>query len=142
MLGFLKSIIEIRKKYNIPPENIINMDETAISYSMTNNVTLHKIGYKTISIKTQRQEKLLVSVILSICVYGRRLKLHVIFKGAKNGKIYNLLFKLEIVKNKKAIININKNAWATNYLIKDWIKTIYIHFFNKKVLSDTLLIWD
>jgi hypothetical protein len=26
MIGFLKSIIEIRKKYNIPPENIINID--------------------------------------------------------------------------------------------------------------------
>ena len=52
MLGFLKSIIEIRKKYNIPPENIINMDETAISYNMPNNVTVHKIGCKIITIET------------------------------------------------------------------------------------------
>ena len=58
MLGFLKSIIETRKKYNIPPKNIINIDETAISYNMPNNVTIHKIGCKTISIKAQRQEKL------------------------------------------------------------------------------------
>ena len=52
ILGFLKSIIEIRKKYNIPLENIKNMDETTISYNMPDNVTVHKIGCKTISIKT------------------------------------------------------------------------------------------
>lgn len=34
------------------------------------------------------------------------------------------------------------NAWATNIIIKDWIKTIYIPFFSKKDLSDILLIWD
>ena len=50
--------LSLRKKYNILPENIINMNETAISYNMPNNVTVHKIGCKTISIKAQRQEKI------------------------------------------------------------------------------------
>ena len=88
------------------------MDETAISCNMPNNVTVHKIDYKTMIIKTKRQEKLRVSVILSIFCDGRRLKSYAKFKGAKNGKIYNSLSKLEIVKNKNFIINVNKNAWS------------------------------
>lgn len=124
MIGFLKSIIQIRKKYNIPPENIINMDETAIFSNMPNNATVHKIRCKTILL----QEKLRVSVILSICGDGRRLTLYIIFKGARNGKIYKSLSNLEIVKNKKTFINVNKNAWSTNVIIKDWINNIYLPF--------------
>jgi len=40
--------------YNIDPEFIINMDETALNYNMPPNTTINKIRAKTIVIKTQR----------------------------------------------------------------------------------------
>ena len=66
ILKVLTKIILLRKEKNIIPENIINIDETSFTYSMHSNVTLHKIGAKTIMIKTQKQEKLRISVIMSI----------------------------------------------------------------------------
>lgn len=52
--SFLKVIIQNRKMYNIDPEFIINMDETALNYNMPPNTTINKIRAKTIVIKTQR----------------------------------------------------------------------------------------
>ena len=47
------------------------MDETALQYNMPSNKTVHKIGAKTITINTQQQEKLRISVILAICSNGK-----------------------------------------------------------------------
>lgn len=86
---------------------------------MPNNVTILKIDSKTISIKTKKQEKLRVSVIIFISGYWNKLKPYDIFKGEKNGKIFKLFSDLEFVKNKKVFINVNKNSWTTNAIIKD-----------------------
>ena len=66
------------------------MDETTLQYNMPSNKTVHKIGAKTITIKTQQQEKLRISLILAICVNGKKLKPYIIFKGAKIGKFLKL----------------------------------------------------
>lgn len=50
------------------------MDETAFNYNMNSKATKHKISAKTIMIKTQNQEKLRISAIMSICGNGERLK--------------------------------------------------------------------
>ena len=39
----LKEIINIRKRYNIPIQNIVNMDETALMYNIPFRKTIHKI---------------------------------------------------------------------------------------------------
>ena len=97
IISFLRSIILLRKEKNINPENIINMDETAFNYNMNSKATKHKICAKTIMIKTQNQEKLRISAIMSIWGNGERLKPYLIFKGAHNGRIYHSLSKLKEV---------------------------------------------
>ena len=118
------------------------MDETALTMNMPSNKAVHKIGSKTICIKTQRQEKARVSVILACCANGVKLKPFIIFKGAKNGCIYKKLIKEIYVKEKKAEIYVNSKVWATIEIIKLWIENIYIPFFKNKDLKKTLLIWD
>ena len=63
------------------------MDETALQLNMPFHKTVHKVGAKTVSIKTQRQEKCRISFILSICSNGDKLKPFIIIKGAKNSLI-------------------------------------------------------
>ena len=73
---FLKEIIS----------NIVNFDETALSYNIPPNKTVHHIGQKTIVIRTLKQEKARISAILSITASGEKLKPYIIFKGAKLAK--------------------------------------------------------
>ena len=86
------------------------MDETAFNYNMNSKVIIHKIGAKTIMIKTQNQEKLRISAIMSIWGNGERLKPYLIFKGAHNGRIYYSLSKLNEVNKGLVVINVNNNA--------------------------------
>lgn len=118
------------------------MDETALQYNMPSNKTVNKVGAKTITIRTQRQEKCRISVILSICANRNKLNPLIIFKGAKNGKIYKSLLNHEYVKQKKCVIACNKNAWANKEIIRLWIDKIYIPYFEGKNLSKTLLVFD
>lgn len=144
ILKFLHKVITIRKTYNINKENIINVDETALSYNMPFNKTIHKCGAKTICIRTQRQEKCRISILLSIAGDGNKLMPYAIFKGAANGKIINILNKSKYVTEKRCICQANKNAWSCNSIIIDWINKVYIPYFTVKnvELNNTLLIWD
>ena len=129
--------------YNIAPEFIINMDETALNYNMPPNTTINKIGAKTIVIKTQRQEKTRISVILAICGNGDKLPPYIIFKGAKKGNIYKKLLNNDLVKKNKCIITCNCNAWSNKEIIKDWVNNVYIKYFKNKIaLKRTLLVLD
>ena len=65
----------------------MNMDEIALHLNMPLSKTIHKVRAKTIYIRTQNQEKLRVSVILSCCSNAEKLKLYIIYKGSKKGKI-------------------------------------------------------
>ena len=49
------------------------MDETAPAMNIPSNKTVHKVGAKTICVKTQRQEKARISVILACCDNGIKL---------------------------------------------------------------------
>ena len=108
------------------------MEETALQYNMPSSKTFHKIGDKTITIKTQQQEKIRIFLILTICANGKKLKPYIIFKGAKHGKIFKTLLKEECVTTKKCIFAFNANAWSTNDIIKEWIINVYIPFFSVK----------
>jgi len=136
VFNFLKEIIHIRKDYNIPKENIINMDEVAIQMNMPSNKTVHKVGAKTIVINTQRQEKLRVSVILSFSDSGEKLKPFVIFKDKKYGNIYKNLIREDLIKKNKVEIFVNENAWATKEIIIIWIKKYIFHLLKKIIWID------
>ena len=118
------------------------MDETALQYNMPSKKTIHKIGAKTIVIRTQKQEKCRISLILTIAGNGKKLIPFVIFKGAKNGKIYKTLIQNDFVKQNRYIVACNQNAWSTNELIQKWIDMVYIPFFRKIDLEKTLLVFD
>ena len=63
-------------------------------------------------IKTYRQDKERVSIILAVSAFGSKLPPLLIFKGKKGGRIEKKLNQLPIVKNKNIFILCNGNAWC------------------------------
>lgn len=84
-------------------------------------------------IKTQNQEKLRISAIMSLCGNGERLKPYLIFKGSHNGRIYHSLSKLNEVNKGLLVINLNNNAWATKNIIKERIKKYIYHILMEQI---------
>ena len=103
---------------------------------------MHHIGQKTIVIRTLKQEKARISLILSISAAGQKLKPYIIFKGAKSCKIYHVLINNELVKKKLCEVSCNTNAWATQEIIINWINKIYVEKFKNVNLQNTLLLLD
>ena len=106
--------------------NIVNMDESPIFFNMVPKKKIAKRGKKTILIKTQNQEKVRISIILTISADGDKLKPLIIFKGKTGGLIEkNLSKNLYIIAN-KYVICVNQNAWATDSIIKVWFNNIWL----------------
>jgi len=107
---------------------------------MPENKTVHKVGAKSIIIKTQRQEKVRVSIILACNGIGEKLKPFVIFKGKKYGNIYKNLIKEKLIEKYKIEIFVNDKAWATSEIIILWLKNIYIPFIKETNINKSLLV--
>ena len=67
------------------------MGFNSFQYNMPEKKTIHKLYVKTITIKSQNQEKTRIS--FSIYGNGEKMIHLVIFKGGKNGKISKIYVK-------------------------------------------------
>ena len=94
------------------------MDETPLNLNMIPNKTITKKGEKNVVIRTQNQEKIRITCILSICADGDKLPPYIINKGkSNNSKIMKKKKKNQYIENKKIFVNFNSNAWSTTYII-------------------------
>ena len=83
------------------------MDETPLYLNMVPNKIIAKKGEKNVVVRTQNQEKIRITCLLSICADGDKLPPSIIFK-AKYNYAYTKLRNNQFVKNKKIFINFMK----------------------------------
>ena len=91
---FWNEVHSMIKKNGFGRCNIFNMDESPIFFKMAPTKTIAKRGKKTILIKTQNQEKVRISIILTISADGDKLKPLIIFKGKTGGLIEKIYRKI------------------------------------------------
>ena len=60
---------------------IINMDQTAVNHAVSPNKTIHRVGARTINLRTSANDSKRVTVAVTITASGRRVKSMVVFKG-------------------------------------------------------------
>ena len=83
----MNEVWDKRIEYGFFDSLIENMNETPLSFNMIQTKTIAKKGTKSIINKTLEQEKLYVSVLLTIIADGGRLPPYIIFKAKRQGKI-------------------------------------------------------
>ena len=80
IVQFHRFVINLRKEHNYPLHVIANMDKTPMTFDMPLNRTIHNTGEKIIKIRTTRNEKNRVTVVLTCAGDGSKLRPMVIFK--------------------------------------------------------------
>ena len=65
IVRFHRYIIDRCKEQNYPLHLIANMDKTPLTFDMPSNCTINNIGEKTVKIRTTRNEKNRVTVVLA-----------------------------------------------------------------------------
>lgn len=111
---------ELRRKRmfgGFSPQIIGNMGETPIFFNMSPKKTIAIKGSKTIIIRTTAQEKVRITVMLTICGDGTKLAPLVIFKAKRGAKLEQKLANLQCCKNGLVAVAWNQNAWSTNDII-------------------------
>ena len=130
VLSFHRHIIQLRKRHQYPLRNIYNMDETPLRFDDPSTRTLHKIGEKTIHIRTNGAEKKGFTVVLACAADGSKVIPHVIFKGVR---------KLGDTCTQPGIVTkVHRNGWMDEAGCMEWVRTTFpVHSEERK-----LLVWD
>lgn len=102
---------------------IVNMDETNVPFEVKVNKTLHKIGGRTVSIKTNGSAHR-CTVFLACTKSGRKLPPYIVFKAKPNGRVVRSLNTL----NAGAKYTVQENAWCDQAVMLDWIQQVWRPF--------------
>lgn len=114
----------------IPPNFIINMDETPVYYDMPSSRTISILGEQTTAINTTGKMKKRITAVLAITSSGQMLPCMVILKGLKK------VPKIPVPSN--IILRAAFKGSMTENLMIDWIDSVL----KPHVISKSVLILD
>ncbi|GES92590.1 pogo transposable element with KRAB domain [Rhizophagus clarus] len=104
---FLSYVLFRQREYQYPLSLIANMDETPMSFNLSNNTTVEQRGTRTILILSTRHERFNFTVVLACTADGTKLPPVIIFK------LVNVLYE-EFFDG--VIIRANKDGWMNEIL--------------------------
>jgi hypothetical protein len=90
-LAFLKRIVDCVQEHNIPPELIINWDQTGAKYVLTSAWTLAEEGSRQVDV-IGKEDKREMTLLLSCTMTGFLLPPHLIYCGKTNKCHPNITF--------------------------------------------------
>ena len=116
IVRFHHFVISRRKEYNYPLHLIPNMDKTPLIFDMPPNRTIHQTGEKTVKIRTTGNEKNRVTVVLTCCADGSKLKPMVIFKRKNIPKIKN---------THGVVVSVQEKGWMDGNQMIIWNEKVW-----------------
>ena len=133
LVGYAMHVRRLSEKFQLNNSSIIAMDETPIWSDMVSSTTVDLSGTKGVPLKTTGHEKVKVSVCLAARGDGTKLKLFVVFAGAKHeSKALHEEYK------RQCSVASSANGWMNEELTTRWVNEIVGAFsFNKRLLA-----WD
>ncbi|GBB95799.1 hypothetical protein RclHR1_26140001 [Rhizophagus clarus] len=113
---FLSYIMYRRIQYDYPLAYISNIDEIPVSFDLPSNITIDKLGVRSVSICTTGYEKANFTVVLTYMADGTKLPPLIIFKF-KNVSQGNF--------SPEVIIRVNQKGWMNENEMLYWIENIW-----------------
>ena len=113
IVQFHHFIINCHKEHSYPLHWIANMDETLLMFDMPRNRMINNTGEKTIKICTKGNKKNHVTVVLTCCGDGLKIKPMVIFKRKTFLKISN---------KHGVVMSAQEKGWMDSDQMKIWIQ--------------------
>jgi hypothetical protein len=124
---FLASIIPRLQESGRDQRYILNMDQTAIYFSMTPKTTLNTRGAKTVSVRTSSDSTKRISVAVTVTASGLKLPPMMIFNAQPNGRIERELSKFP----NGAVYAVQKNAWMDERVMLLWVDRVLAPYVQK-----------
>lgn len=122
-LDFLQNFERLKSFLDIPPNLIVNMDETGCYFNMTANRTFNLAGQKNIRIKASKISSH-CSVFLAVALNGSKLKPLVVFKGVPGATTHRGLINCD----QRNSYTVQVNAFCDSAVMHYWIEQCLIPF--------------
>lgn len=116
LVAYQRFIIKLRKQHNYLLSQVGNADETPVYFDMPSNTTVSDKGAKSVVCRTTGNEKLRVTVMLSVLADGTKLRPFVILRR-KNLPKEKLPSGVVVVCQEK--------GWMTDQLMLEWLEKIW-----------------
>ena len=120
-LTFLKRIVDCVKEHNIPPELIINWDQTGAKYVPTSEWTLAEEGSKQVTV-IEKEDKREMTVLLSCTMSGFLLPPHLIYCRKTNKCHPDITFP------PGWDVHHSENHWSTEATMLHFIECVIVHY--------------
>lgn len=120
---FITSIKSRISLLGVPPERILNMDQSPVWYSMDPRKTIERVNTRTIDIRTSSSSTKRVTVAITITAAGKLLRPMLVFKGARTPRA-RLRKRLSEMSNDHAVYTVQKNAWMDEEVMLEWIELV------------------
>jgi hypothetical protein len=111
----------VRERYQVPWDNIYNMDETGIALGVCSNQRVVGKAATISSYKATPENREWVSIIETISATGRRLQCLIIFKG---NALQSTWFTDPNIPNYS--YTVSPNGWTSNDIGLAWLRQIFI----------------
>jgi hypothetical protein len=110
----------------LPPELVVNIDETDVPFDLPMSTTLERRGVRTVPI-TSTGSPNRATAILGVSLAGEKLPVFLIFKAKRNARVYR-----EVTGNATArgyppnvIMTVQENAWCDISVMKEWVERVW-----------------
>ena len=97
---------------------IINMDQTAVFFSMTPGTTLDRRGVKTVNVRSSSGSTMRLTACLAVTASGHWLKPLFIFKGKPGGRVERDFKSFP----KEAAYAVHEKAWTNIDIMLEWVR--------------------
>lgn len=116
LVAYQRYIIRLRTQNDYLLGQMGNADETPVYFDMPTNYTVDIVGTKTVSVKTTGNEKMRVTVMLTVLADGRKLPPFIILnrKTMPKEKLPTGL-----------IVRCQEKGWMNSELMQDWLKVVW-----------------
>ena len=116
---------------DVPPENISNFGKTNVNFCMSKTDTLADKGSRTVSIQKARSTQR-ATAMLGVTMSGEKIKLFVIFKAMRNGRISREFSMEKFGYPTNMHYAVQKNAWMDEEAMLEWVAEVWKPFTDTK----------
>jgi len=119
--AFLELVEEMRQRFNIPYDDVYNMDETGVALGVCTNTRVLASSLKIKAYIKSPENREWVSIIECISATGKKLRCVVIFKGQC---LQSTWFTPEAVPD--WLYTTSENGWTSNEIGGEWLRRIFL----------------
>lgn len=127
----------------LPPELIVNIDETDVPFDLPMSSTLERRGMRTVSIASTGSPNR-ATAILGVSLAGEKLPAFLIFKAKRKARVHK-----EVTGNVAArgypaglTMTLQENAWCDITIMKEWAERIWKPWVLSKNAAYSYLLMD